>query len=95
MTYDPNDPRRIEPYEARTVQERSYSPTMMGAAIVLAIIIGIAFFALRDANRTASTTSPTTTGQGQPSPRINAPAFERSVPDGTPGGQGAPAPQAK
>jgi hypothetical protein len=91
MTYDPRSPDR------RPLPERdAMSPTILaGLAVAIMLVIGFLVFSDIRSEQVASTPPATTTGQGQTNPPINAPAFERSVPDGTPGGQGtvpAPAP---
>ena len=78
MTYDPNNPNRIDP-NRRVVRDRDgMSGAMMaGIALALALGLGILFYALNRDDRTASTTTsspPATTGQTQKAP-VPAPSL--------------------
>ena len=77
MTYDPNNPNRIDPNRVdpnrRVVRDREGMSGAMMAGIALAIVLGlgILFYALNRDDRTASTTTsppPATTGQTQKAP---------------------------
>ena len=72
MTYDPNNPNRIDP-DRRIARDRDGMSGAMMAGIALAILlgIGILFYAMNRGDRTASTTTsspPATTGQTQKAP---------------------------
>ena len=72
MTYDPNNPNRIDP-NRRVVKDREGMSGAMMAGIALAILLGlgILFYAMNRDDRTASTTTsspPATTGQTQKAP---------------------------
>ena len=77
MTYDPNNPNRIDPDRIdpnhRVVRDRDGMSGAMMAGIAVAIVLGlgILFYALNRDDRTASTTTssaPATTGQTQKAP---------------------------
>jgi hypothetical protein len=66
MTYDPNDPRRVDVNDPRRARSGSMSGGMMaGIAIALLLFLGVMVWAFNSGNRdvAADKSPPATTGQ--------------------------------
>jgi hypothetical protein len=76
MAYDPNQHGRIDMNDPRVVRYADSGNTtlIVAVAVAMAIVLGVTFFAMTGDDRTASTTPPATTGQGQSAPAAPTPS---------------------
>ena len=80
MTYDPNNPNRVDPNRRVVRDSKGLSGAMIaGIMLAIALGIGVLFYAMNRDDRAASTTTspPATTGQTQKAP---APAPSNPAP---------------